>query len=1029
MTTFRSTSLLVLVLFCVAASAYAQEDRVRRRGRQFDNQDEQQRRERPSNQPGNQPAQPSPDAIVEVGGKLVDSQTGDPLIGANVRVEDQMIGAVTGVEGEFDFRLREPARELTLVVTMIGYQQKKITVQKGELPLNLALEPDFLSVDEIVVAASRKSERLAESPVTIETMNIQDIQRNPSLNMYEGLTQLKGVDQLSSSITFRTINTRGFNSRTNPRMVYRQDGMDMQAPGLNIPIGILNGAPDIDIASVEVIPGAASALYGANAFNGMVITRTKDPFNYPGVSARVKMGVNHVNSPAINEPQPLYEAQFRVAKSWNNRFGFKLVGNFLRATDWVADDFSNEADYSGNLVNDAPFIDTLMRNPGYNGVNIYGDEVAQVFTPENTDFGLFSLMDTATFISRNGYRELPLRNDRAGVMGGSAGLYYNITPEMQASVVSQVGTGSTIYSAANRYQIDNFLTHYHRAEVKHDNFFVRAYASFEDAGDSYDTRFAGIQSLRAMKSDDAWFNQYLFAYNQNTNNFLNNIIASNPAYLERYGVIAANDHDAARAFANSNNQILSDSTTQTLLELGPLLGLDQQAALALANDLTSGEAFLHPDSERFQEILDSVTAVPLNQNGAQFIDRTWFWHTEAQYDFSHLLNGFMDLTAGGSFRQFRMNSDGVIFIDSTSEELSVWEYGFYAQARKRFFDERLTLTVSGRIDQMENFDPVPSPRAAAVLALGSKRNHFIRSSFQSAFRNPTLQAQYIDFDVQVFRYLGGLEQIDRGYALTLEEQPNNAYTQTSVQAYLESVAADSNGVGDSTLLERYELRDITPERLNSWEIGYRGFLGDWLSYDIVYYYNQYQDFTETDIVVGPDLQRAGTEGELLTPEDIRNREYSTFSRYANRTGENIDAHGVNVGVNIAVNRHLSLNGTYAYAALFLDREEQIERNISFNTPEHKATAGITLTDLPKNVTVGFNYRYVEAYLYNEDLNANIIPTFHTLDGQISYKVPAIKTIFRIGGTNLLNHYFREQFAGPRLGGLYYFQISFDEFLN
>src|SRR5690606_13423783 len=96
------------------------------------------------------------------------------------------------------------------------------------------------------------------------------------------------------------------------RMVQFIDGMDNQAPGLNFPVGNLVGASDIDLASVELISGAASALYGANAFQGVVSMISKDPFNYPGLQVRVKGG-----------SREMFDGQIRYANSFGKKRGDK----------------------------------------------------------------------------------------------------------------------------------------------------------------------------------------------------------------------------------------------------------------------------------------------------------------------------------------------------------------------------------------------------------------------------------------------------------------------------------------------------------------------------------------------------------------------------------------------------------------------------------------------------------------------------------------------------------------------------------
>ena len=103
-------------------------------------------------------------------------------------------------------------------------------------------------------------------------MGINEIKNTASAEFYDGLENLKGVDVNVNSLTFKSINTRGFATFANTRFLQLVDGMDNSTPALNFPIGNLVGLIEPDVQSVEMIAGASSALYGAGAFNGILFT-------------------------------------------------------------------------------------------------------------------------------------------------------------------------------------------------------------------------------------------------------------------------------------------------------------------------------------------------------------------------------------------------------------------------------------------------------------------------------------------------------------------------------------------------------------------------------------------------------------------------------------------------------------------------------------------------------------------------------------------------------------------------------------
>jgi iron complex outermembrane recepter protein len=242
-------------------------------------------------------------AQTTVSGSVTDFATNEPLAGVSIVVKGKVIGTITDGDGEFKLEIKENP-PMTLVFSFVGYVTQEIQVTDANTSgLKVSMQEQTILGQEIVVSASRVEESILESPVSIEKMDILTVQNTPADNYYKGLANLKGVDVTSSSINFQILNTRGFGSTGNTRFVQLTDGMDTQAPALNFPIGNLNGPSELDVESVELIPGASSALYGPNAFNGIVLVNSKNPFEYQGLSAFAKIGVNHVGKEADYDSQ------------------------------------------------------------------------------------------------------------------------------------------------------------------------------------------------------------------------------------------------------------------------------------------------------------------------------------------------------------------------------------------------------------------------------------------------------------------------------------------------------------------------------------------------------------------------------------------------------------------------------------------------------------------------------------------------------------------------------------------------------
>src|SRR6185295_2790349 len=147
------------------------------------------------------------------------------------------------------------------------------------------------------------------------------IQRSAAPSFFDALENTKGVQMITPSMGFKVINTRGFANTTNVRFAQLVDGMDNQAPHLGAPIANALGPNDLDIESVEIMPGVASALYGMNAINGLANFLTKDPFKYTGFSFQQKAGVNRVGSEF--GAKPFSETSFRWAQVIHSKLAFK----------------------------------------------------------------------------------------------------------------------------------------------------------------------------------------------------------------------------------------------------------------------------------------------------------------------------------------------------------------------------------------------------------------------------------------------------------------------------------------------------------------------------------------------------------------------------------------------------------------------------------------------------------------------------------------------------------------------------------
>jgi iron complex outermembrane receptor protein len=214
-------------------------------------------------------------AQTSISGNVVDEKN-QPIPGASIKIVGEAIGAVTDFDGNFTLTTQKKP-PFSVEVSSIGFTSKTVAISANNQKISVVLSDEETRLDEIVVSASRAPERIRESPVTIERMSVKEIKKSASVTFYDGLENLKEVQMNTSSMSFKSINTRGFATVANTRFMQLVDGMDNSSPLLNFVLGNLIGVSEID-ASVELLPGASSALYGANAFNGILFMKSKNPF-------------------------------------------------------------------------------------------------------------------------------------------------------------------------------------------------------------------------------------------------------------------------------------------------------------------------------------------------------------------------------------------------------------------------------------------------------------------------------------------------------------------------------------------------------------------------------------------------------------------------------------------------------------------------------------------------------------------------------------------------------------------------------
>jgi outer membrane receptor protein involved in Fe transport len=278
---------------------------------------------------------------------------------------------------------------------------------------------------------------------------------------------------------------------------------------------------------------------------------------------------------------------------------------------------------------------------------VYGDEVSA----DLTALGLFP-------ISRTGYYEKDLVDYDAYNFKISGGLYYKVSNNTEASLTANWGKGTTVYTGADRYSLKNFSIGQYKLEFKNPNWYLRAYTTQENSGDSYATTLTAISINRAWLDDGTWFGTYA------------------------YGFSLTGTDAGARAVADAGRYL--------------------------------------PGTTEFKNAFNKSTTTSISKGGSQFADKSALYQIEGQYNFSQYVK-VIDVLVGASYRSYHLNSNNTIFYEPDGP-INIGEYGGYVQLQKSLLNDVLKLSASGRYDKNENFKGRFTPRATATIKVAKDNN-------------------------------------------------------------------------------------------------------------------------------------------------------------------------------------------------------------------------------------------------------------------------------------------------------------------
>ncbi|MDR6561166.1 MULTISPECIES: TonB-dependent receptor [unclassified Arcicella] len=893
-------------------------------------------------------------------GTITDAETKKPLVGASVTIKGKNTGTISNNQGFFSLKTSTKP-PFTLVFTMIGFERQTIDVTDNN-PITVSLKAGDELLQQVVISASRIEENILKSPISIEKIDSKAIQQSPSVSFYDALVNVKSLDMVTSGLTYKQINTRGFNSTGNSRFLQLIDGVDNQSPGLGFAVGNLFGSSDLDIEGVELIPGAASALYGPVAFNGLLMTTSKNPFTYEGLSVQTKVGINHVSDNASGA-KPFTDFALRYAKAFNNRFAFKLNTSYLKGTDWYANNYTD-------IDPNTPAAQRGDSNPGRNALNIYGDEVAQTITGIGR-------------VSRTGYEEKDLANYGVYSTKLNAALHYKISESLEAIYQVNYSQGTANYTGSSRFALNDFKLIQNRVELRGTNFFIRGYSTAEQSNNSYNTRSLGqlinrtwVRDLNGNvvtpdKADATWFERYT------------------AAYTGKVTSVGAQDHSAARAFADQGRFIPGSSDFEQqkskyiataglggagVLSNSKLYHIDAQydlsQTLKVVNLLVGGSYRVYDMETNGTLFDDKINKVSVKEYGVF-----------AQASKS-ILEDQLKLTLSGRYDK-NENFNGSFTPRASAVFSPSTNHNFRASYQTGFRNP----TVPDQFIKL-NVGPI-------IILGGAPANSAGLNAYENSFTAASVGAFASGFS----------SDLQKGVAFPTAVENNKSKLVKSNVPYIKPEQTQSFEIGYKGLLAQKFLIDVNY---------YRSTFTDFLINQVV--------IRPSSNVLNSD----GTINSAAAQDILggKTQAFQLYTNAADKVSSQGVSLGLTYF--LPDNYRVGFNTTWSDFNIMDANPNNIPAFNTPRWKTNLTLSNSKITDrLGFSVAWHWQESFDWYGTFNENRPGNV-PAYSLIDAQVNYRVPALKTTVKLGANNLTNNYIVQAYGSPAVGGLYYVSLTFDE---
>jgi hypothetical protein len=225
----------------------------------------------------------------------------------------------------------------------------------------------------------------------------------------------------------------------------------------------------------------------------------------------------------------------------------------------------------------------------------------------------------------------------------------------------------------------------------------------------------------------------------------------------------------------------------------------------------------------------------------------------------------------------------------------------------------------------------------------------------------------------------------------------------------------------------FTVTPFKPESVSTYELGYKGLaFQDRLLIDVYGYYGQYQDFLTRTLLIRPKPDLTIDNVATAIENGVNASNLGNLYSIPVNSPSKVKTYGFG----------LSIDYRFAYgfimgANVSSDNLKDVPEGFAayFSTPKYRANVSVGNTGFGPKKRLGFNvaYRWQDSFYFEGDFANEQLPAIHTVDAQLSYKIPATKSMLKLGANNLLNQYYTNGAGNSIVGGLYYVSFAYNVF--